>query len=651
MLKRLLLAALLLPGIANAQFNFVNGQVLTASQLTNAFAATLPLAGGTLTGPVGFASVGAATSTTGALQYLQGATGSVARSLTNKFQDTLNVRDFGAVCNGVASDDTALTNAFAALVPGLTLTIPAGTCTFSSAKVLPLISNGGISGAGSGQSTLLYTGANTTNDLITIGNGTTSLSGWNISGFTIQSTTKMTGGAALHLRRMQNGNVLSDVNAGAFGQSSINLFNGIWLDNVNIFKYRPFNIQVQNEGLQMNGSATSDEGSDIFLDDGVVSFSSVGYHVGGGQGGVYFGKVLAFDNNVNYRVDNGLVARKNREIFFSSEMVSDGNTNYGIDINDTLTSNSPITINGAIGSAGLFGSGGAGVNIYVQSWPNGRITIGAGQLYNATSDALRVDDATTVISVDPARHIFNNGGYGINATVADSNIYNAAQYMALNTSGNQSANVNTPTWANPVAVVNGGTGASTASAARTNLGAAASASPTFSGTSAFFGNLALFYTAPAQEAIQWSAGSNPRWQWSTDGTSETGSNTGSNLCLGAYADGGSFLGNYACFARATGAVSMSGSLTVGGTAVKGNLVGTTGSIGGSALAAGACSSGTVSVTGATTSMDAHATPVTYPGAPFQWNAYVSSAGTVTVSVCATIAGTPTASAYNVRVLQ
>ena len=81
------------------------------------------------------------------------------------------------------------------------------------------------------------------------------------------------------------------------------------------------------------------------------------------------------------------------------------------------------------------------------------------------------------------------------------------------------------------------------------------------------------------------------------------------------------------------------------------LTGTTGSIGGSALTAGACTSGTVTVNGATTSMVAEASPVTYPGDGMAWRAYVSAANTVTVSVCADVAGTPTASAYNVRVLQ
>ena len=81
------------------------------------------------------------------------------------------------------------------------------------------------------------------------------------------------------------------------------------------------------------------------------------------------------------------------------------------------------------------------------------------------------------------------------------------------------------------------------------------------------------------------------------------------------------------------------------------LTGATGSIGGSALAAGACTSGTVSVTGASTGMVAMASPVTYPGDGMAWRAYVSSPGVVTVKVCADVAGTPAASAYNVRVLQ
>lgn len=104
-------------------------------------------------------------------------------------------------------------------------------------------------------------------------------------------------------------------------------------------------------------------------------------------------------------------------------------------------------------------------------------------------------------------------------------------------------------------------------------------------------------------------------------------------------------------ANSSGVVAFVDGITVKGTAVLGNLTGTTGSIGGSSLAAGACTSGTVAVTNSTTAMAVVATPVTYPGDGIVWHGYVSAAGTVTVKVCAITALTPTASTYNVRVLQ
>jgi hypothetical protein len=87
-----------------------------------------------------------------------------------------------------------------------------------------------------------------------------------------------------------------------------------------------------------------------------------------------------------------------------------------------------------------------------------------------------------------------------------------------------------------------------------------------------------------------------------------------------------------------------------GTAALG-LSATSSSIGGSSLAAGACSSSPVTVTGATTAMGVVVSPVTFPGAGFFWAGYVSAANTVTVEVCASVSGTPTASTYSVRVIQ
>lgn len=81
------------------------------------------------------------------------------------------------------------------------------------------------------------------------------------------------------------------------------------------------------------------------------------------------------------------------------------------------------------------------------------------------------------------------------------------------------------------------------------------------------------------------------------------------------------------------------------------LGGTSASMGGSPLIAGQTITANVTVTGATTSMVATCSPQTYPGDGTAWDAYVSAANTVTVRLTAVIALTPTASAYNVRVLK
>jgi hypothetical protein len=81
------------------------------------------------------------------------------------------------------------------------------------------------------------------------------------------------------------------------------------------------------------------------------------------------------------------------------------------------------------------------------------------------------------------------------------------------------------------------------------------------------------------------------------------------------------------------------------------LTATTGSIGGSALTAGQCATGSVTVPDATTTMTVQVSPNTYPGDGYPWIGWINTNGTVIVRVCAEAAGTPTASTYNVRVTQ
>ena len=84
------------------------------------------------------------------------------------------------------------------------------------------------------------------------------------------------------------------------------------------------------------------------------------------------------------------------------------------------------------------------------------------------------------------------------------------------------------------------------------------------------------------------------------------------------------------------------------------LSGTSASIGGGALLVNACASGTATVTGATTGMHVFGiTPTTDPNGAgtqtYDWYGRVTSSNTVTIYVCALVAGTPGASTYTMLV--
>lgn len=96
-------------------------------------------------------------------------------------------------------------------------------------------------------------------------------------------------------------------------------------------------------------------------------------------------------------------------------------------------------------------------------------------------------------------------------------------------------------------------------------------------------------------------------------------------------------------------------LNLGGISIKPILSGTTAAIGGSLLAPGACAAGTATVTGATSSMVATASPSADPDSTLSTGiaiySFVSGSNTVTVRVCAIVSVTPTSLTYNVRVQQ
>ncbi|WP_186115436.1 hypothetical protein [Burkholderia gladioli] len=334
----------------------------------------------------------------------------------------------------------ALNNFLGALNANLSGYIPAGSYKTTGQHVAPALNYLAIDGDGMRQSRIVYAGASTTGDILTFGDGTTSITGLRLSGFMVDSATTMTAGTGIHIKKHQNGgHLIRDVALGE-SDSTRKLWDGIWFDNVNVFKYDGFDIKVQNEGLIVNGTATDDTGSDLWLDHGFILGGSNLIHCGGGFGGLYLGEVLAYGGSgVSIQIDQARANRTNREIILSSECVLDGATQALLQIYNPggiLI----VDCNAFLSGAGFFG-GTTGDNINIQSMPQGRLTIGSSHIKSAKRHGINIGDNAAFISLSDKTLITDCGGWGVYSAGANNNIQNQARVM-FNTLGNLHPNVN-----------------------------------------------------------------------------------------------------------------------------------------------------------------------------------------------------------------
>lgn len=315
MIKRIFAVLLLLvSSVAHAQFT--PGQILTAAQLNSALAAKFPLTGGTLAGPltapslsvtgtatlpsvaitggtitglsapvpVASGGTGAATQSaalagllgssavpianggtnattpTGAtsqLQYLQGATGSASRSVTNKLQDRIDAKDFGVKCDG-STDDTA--NLQSAANVGGMIMLPPGTCMVSGTVTA------------NNSTVFIGTGANsttieTTSPTLTVLELNATLSGVQGIGFT--SSVTRTAGAYVYLTGLAGDSYVKDFYMTGY-------FIGIYSTNGSTEWFSEgllWNPAANGTGIQLTGTVLGG-GNDLYLNHITMSGSS-----------------------------------------------------------------------------------------------------------------------------------------------------------------------------------------------------------------------------------------------------------------------------------------------------------------------------------------------------------------------------------------
>lgn len=188
---------------------FIPGQVLTASELNAAFAqkadnSAAAITGGTINGvTIGGSSPGVGTFTTlnattlnasnltasggsSLIGYIQGASGSVSRTVAARLGDTVAAEDFGAVGNGTVDDTSAINNA---LTQGKKVRL--GCKNYKVSTSISISASGqALIGGGWGCTTI--TAANTNLPAISIASG---ISNYELQGFTVTRTgTAVSGG-------------------------------------------------------------------------------------------------------------------------------------------------------------------------------------------------------------------------------------------------------------------------------------------------------------------------------------------------------------------------------------------------------------------------------------------------------------------------
>lgn len=369
--------------------------------------------------------------------WRQSGTGTSVRSIADKLRERITPQDFGAIGDGVADDTVALQAWLNRAGQGTELVGQAGVYRITGPLTAPLVDFGCIRGAGMGSMFIIYDGASTNIDAMTIGNGTAVLKGWNVSGITFDSTVDMAGGCALRIRQVKNGSRFKEIGCGEIGVTP-KLYNGIWFDNTNVTFFDDFDIMVKNNGIECSGKAGTDEGSDLFLGNGFILSGGPQVHCSGGFGGLNLtGKLLGYGGEVNLLIDESRVARGNREIFLSSAYTQDAANEAFIRIN-VPSNNLLIKSDAWLSGAGFFS--GTGVGIDIISMPNGRFSINSGHIKNCKSHGIKVADATTEILIGDTTFITDNLGYGVFATVPTNNVrvYGRVEY---NPGGNINANV------------------------------------------------------------------------------------------------------------------------------------------------------------------------------------------------------------------
>lgn len=387
----------------------------------------------TLNGVMAFYVNGTGTfATTAALgtNNTQVATTAFVARMTTVGRARFHVEEYGAVADSPTTDNAAAIIAAevaAAAVNGIVVFKP-GIYYFKSQ----------IGGARNklcwlgDHTSLVYNGASTTIDLVLFGLDGTPYKEMLVRGISVRSLTNMTAGAAVRTPMVCRSLFDFDSIQGQdFYETNSNanyLYNGIYADQVDNVRFIARDAIAELNGFMIRG-AISGPKADCWIDIRKIAYCTIGVLMGGAHGGLYLSSNTTLINNGQNLVANqSLQAETNRELIIDGA-VFDVTTNAA---GGNIVLDDPGALLVQINAAWI--CSGAGHALWVKQ-SAGKVLVNGGRFFNNAGDAVRNAVGAGCVLLVNGCQIHDNGGWGINPTVAGHNTGWGGSHIFSNTLG------------------------------------------------------------------------------------------------------------------------------------------------------------------------------------------------------------------------
>jgi len=348
---------------------------------------------------------------------------------------------------GVADCATVINNA-AAAAAGRKLILPPGTFRMNS-KLLHHQSRAIIEGQGR-RTQILFNITDLGSDLVEVGDGSIAIVQPILRDLLFYSTAIKTGGWTVNAR-LTYGYIEEGV---YYGDDTLvdplgvgnRLWGGLFLDrffNPRVWGGQSFALAKH---VAFRGNADGSFGQEAYIGGNrKLRFGTHDFHLGGGTGGIYLGRVDAAEADLGILIDNTLQSAINRELFMAQDCVIDSCGDCGAKVDQALASTAQFFFRGWISS-----TQGTGNAIDIVNANGARIMVSA-KIYNNVASGVVIRDAAAVVEVSPPASFDGNGAYDINPTTAITSL-KVAPGVAFR--GSVSGDFNTSAMDRPVQDVN-----------------------------------------------------------------------------------------------------------------------------------------------------------------------------------------------------